>query len=74
MPNYFDYNKNNGYPIQRNPQKKSYYTASEVNRDRRVKSSEDLIIDDNSVYEIDTECFEKLKQLRLNGRQDWNRR
>ncbi|MBU5334431.1 hypothetical protein [Anaerocolumna aminovalerica] len=33
-----------------------------------------LIIDDNTVYEIDLECFERAKRNRMNQRTDRNRR
>ncbi|WFR59785.1 hypothetical protein QA584_12080 [Anaerocolumna sp. AGMB13025] len=74
MPNYYDYNRSNEYPIQKNSQSDRYYAAGEARRDRSGKVSDDLIIDDNSVYEIDPDCYEKVKQMRLNQRQDWNRK
>jgi hypothetical protein len=74
MPNYYDYNKSNEYPMQRNSQSKPYHAAGDTRRERSEKSSEDLIIDDNSVYEIDPDCYERIKQLRLNQRQEWNKR
>ncbi|SHJ87093.1 hypothetical protein SAMN02745136_01181 [Anaerocolumna jejuensis DSM 15929] len=50
------------------------YSYMEQKNERVEKSSKDLIIDGNSVYEIDPDCFEKVKQRRQNSRQDWNRR
>lgn len=78
MPNYYDYNydynRGNEYPSQRNSQRKPYYVQGMQNREQSEKSSDDLIIDGNSVYEIDPDCYERIKQLRLSKRQDWNRR
>ncbi|MGB8453260.1 MAG: hypothetical protein WCD89_13140 [Anaerocolumna sp.] len=74
MPNYYDFNKSNEYPMPRNSQRDNMNAAGETRRDHSEKLSDDLIIDDNSVYEIDQDCFERVKQLRLNQRQEWNRR
>lgn len=74
MPNYYDYNKSNEYPMPRNSQSNNYYAAGEPGSKRSEKPSDDLIIDDNSVYEIDPDCYERVKQLRLNQRQEWNRK
>ncbi len=74
MPNYYDYNKSNEYPMPRNSQSDNMYAAGDVRRERSEKYSDDLIIDDNSVYEIDPDCFERVKQLRLNQRQEWNKK
>lgn len=31
---------------------------------KRSKSDEDLVIEDNTIYEIDRECYERLKRQR----------
>lgn len=74
MPNYYDYNKSNEYPILRNSQSNSMRASGETRREPSEKISDDLVIDDNSVYEIDQECFERVRQQRLNKRQDWNKK
>ncbi len=74
MPNYYDFNKSNGYPIPKNSQSNNMYASGEIGRKYSEKLSADLIIDDNSVYEIDQDCFERVRQQRLNQRQNWNKR
>lgn len=74
MQNYYDYNKSNEYPISRYSQSNNYHAAGENRRERSEKLSDDLIIDDNSVYEIDPDCYERVKQLRLKQRQERNRK
>ncbi len=74
MPNYYDVNKSNEYPTPKNPQGDNIYSPSEVKKEPKEKLSDDLIIDDNSVYEIDQECFERVRQSRLNQRQEWNKK
>jgi hypothetical protein len=69
MPNYFNVNRNNEMQKQRYQLGEKLYETSEI-RDKREKSSENLIIEDNSVYEIDPDCFERAKQNRLNYRSD----
>lgn len=38
------------------------------------KDNDSLIIDDNTVYEIDLDCFERAKRNRMNERTDRTRR
>ena len=42
-------------------------SASEM---KRNKADEDLVIEDNTVYEIDRECYERLKRQRKRKVQD----
>lgn len=71
MPNYYNVNRNNELPKPRYPLDENVFeSSSEMIREKREKTSENLIIDDNSVYEIDPDCFERAKQNRLNYRQD----
>ncbi|MDF2589640.1 MAG: hypothetical protein K0S41_3481 [Anaerocolumna sp.] len=74
MPNYYDYLRNNEQMRVRNQQGYNPNLSSTANKNNREKSMDDLIIDDNSVYEIDQECFERVKRSRNNQRQDWNKR
>lgn len=70
MPNYYNVNRNNEMQKQRYPFSENMYGYGDMVRERREKSTENLIIEDNSVYEIDPDCFERAKQNRLNYRQD----
>jgi len=40
------------------------------NRVKNKRNDDDLIIDDTSVYEIDSECYERLRRARLNSRKN----
>ncbi len=40
----------------------------------KINSTDGLIIDDNTVYEIDQECYEKAKRARINQKKGWERR
>lgn len=40
------------------------------NRVKNKRNDDDLIIDDTSVYEIDSECYERLRRARLNARKN----
>lgn len=77
MPNYYYANRGNdnkrASSVQENGHNADYSYMNQKN-ERVEKSSKDLIIDGNSVYEIDPECYEKVKQNRHNARQDWGRR
>jgi len=45
-----------------------------LNKEGSRNRIEDLIIDDNTVYEIDQDCYERVKKKRLSQRQGWDRR
>lgn len=74
MPNFYNVNRGNEQPRQNASMGDYKKYSSEIKKDRVEKSSEDLIIDDNSVYEIDPECYERARQSRVSHRQDWNRK
>ncbi|MDF2804135.1 MAG: hypothetical protein K0S61_4038 [Anaerocolumna sp.] len=74
MPNYYNSNRGNEHYWIKSQQGDFSYASTEPSRDRVQKSSKDLIIDDNSVYEIDQDCYEKVRQSRMNQRQDWNKK
>lgn len=74
MPNYFNSNRGNEHYWIKSQQGDFSYGPGEYNRDRVQKSSKDLIVDGNSVYEIDQDCYEKVRQSRKNQRQDWNKK
>ncbi|BCJ95588.1 hypothetical protein acsn021_31570 [Anaerocolumna cellulosilytica] len=75
MPNFYNVNRGNEQLRQKAAMSDYNKTSSgEVEKSRVEKSSEDLIIDDNSVYEIDPECYERARQSRMNHRQDWNKK
>lgn len=38
--------------------------------DKNKRNDDDLIIDDKSVYEIDSECYERVRRARLNAKQN----
>lgn len=37
---------------------------------KNKRNDDDLIIDDKSVYEIDSECYERVRRARLNAKQN----
>ncbi|MFV0342798.1 MAG: hypothetical protein ACK5JH_07870 [Anaerocolumna sp.] len=74
MPNYYNSGKGNEHYWIKSQKGDFSYSSSDINKDKVQKSSKDLIIDDNSVYEIDQDCFEKVRQSRMNQRVDWNKR
>ncbi len=50
------------------------HTISNVYNDKTNKKPENLIIDDNTVYEIDPDCYEKVKRARMNQKKSWDRK
>ncbi len=38
--------------------------------EKNKRNDDDLIIDDKSVYEIDSECYERVRRARLNAKQN----
>lgn len=74
MPNYFNFNRGKEHYWIKSSQRDYTYTERESNWDREKKSSKDLIIDGNSVYEIDQDCFERAKKNRMNHRQEGNKK
>ncbi len=77
MPNYYYSNRGNDRQKTNSMQEagqNSGYSFFETKNEKVEKSSRDLIIDGNSVYEIDPDCYERAKQKRQSARQDWNRR
>lgn len=75
MPNFYNVNRGNDQLRQKAAMSDfNNISTGEVEKSRVEKSSEDLIIDDNSVYEIDPECYERARQSRMNHRQDWNKK
>lgn len=83
MPNYYYANKGNGNKKVNDNKKvngmnedsrNTDYSFTDKKGERVEKSSKDLIIDGNSVYEIDPDCYERVRQNRLNNRGDWTRR
>lgn len=77
MPNYYYANRGNDNQKAKSMQDNEInpgYSFIDKSNERVEKSSRDLVIEGNSVYEIDSDCYEKVRQNRLNARQDWNRR
>ena len=42
------------------------------NYKKQIRNDYDLIIDDKSVYEIDSECYERARRARLSARKNSN--
>ncbi|SHO51201.1 hypothetical protein [Anaerocolumna xylanovorans] len=77
MPNYYYANKGNDNKKANSMNEGNHntdYSFADKKGERVEKSSKDLVIDGNSVYEIDPDCYERVKQNRLNARGDWSRR
>lgn len=68
MPNYYDYRRMNELRRRRNVQSGDNSTSATGYGMGSEKRSDDLVIDDNSVYEIDPECFERIKKSKGNQR------
>lgn len=49
-------------------------TISKVNKDKVNNKPDNLIIEDNTVYEIDPDCYEKVKRARMNQKKSWDRK
>ncbi len=77
MPNYYYTNRGNDNKRVSNMNENNRntdYSYGNQRNERVEKSSKDLIIDGNTVYEIDSDCFERAKQSRQNSRGDRGRR
>lgn len=61
---YFSSGKSSGFPYDKQKiTKQGYIDAKDVVR-KNSKSDEDLIIEDNTIYEVDRDCYERLKRQR----------
>lgn len=74
-----DYNNFRKVKITRQTEQKNVENApfpSRLNINEKDNNLESLIIDDNTIYEIDLECFERAKRNRnrMNERTDRTRR
>jgi hypothetical protein len=48
--------------------------SSRVYKNEKDNDLDSLIIDDNTIYEVDLDCFERAKRNRMNQRVDRSRR
>ncbi len=69
MSNYYDFQKYSDIknPISQRIDEVSFL-ASSTNKEKSETPMDDLIIEDNTIYEIDQECYEKVKKRRLSQR------
>ena len=66
MSNYYEFNKYNdmrNLVSQQSEENISFSSAT--NKEGKENIIDDLIIDDNTIYEIDQSCYEKMKKNRL---------
>ena len=69
MTNYYEFNKYNVLQNQASQQREENIPISSIsNKERKEKVLDDLIIDENTIYEIDQSCYEKMKKNRLTQR------
>ncbi|WP_313133655.1 hypothetical protein [Anaerocolumna sp.] len=72
-----DYNNFRKVKITRQVEQKSVENdpfSSRLYKSEKDNDLESLIIDDNTIYEIDLDCFERAKRNRINHRTDRTRR
>ena len=66
MSNYYEFNKYNDMRNLASQQREDNISiSSATNKDGKENIIDDLIIDDNTIYEIDQSCYEKMKKNRL---------
>jgi CRISPR/Cas system CMR subunit Cmr4 (Cas7 group RAMP superfamily) len=72
-----EYNNFKRFKITKQVEQKSMENdplSSRLYKNEKDNKLDSLIIDDNTVYEIDLECFERAKRNRINQRTDRTRR
>ena len=63
MGNQFYHPDNNdGFKYDKGKLSKGEASTKDVNLKNTGKKDEDLIIEDNTIYEVDRDCFERLKK------------
>ena len=66
MSNYYDFNKYNDMRnLASQKGEENIFISSATNKEGKENIIDDLIIDDNTIYEIDQSCYEKMKKNRL---------
>lgn len=61
---YFSPGKPSGFQYDKQNKAEQGYTDAKNGMAKNSKSDEDLIIEDNTVYEVDRDCYERLKRQR----------
>lgn len=72
-----EYNNFKRFKITKQVEQKSMENdplSSRLYKNEKDNKLDSLIIDDNTVYEIDLDCFERAKRNRINQRTDRTRR